>query len=59
MFTKITYEEENEDADGNTTGNKGIVGFYNSCYLVEMNQFVKNKCQNYTLNGGNSSRPQT
>lgn len=59
MFTNIEYEVEGEN--GEQSGNKGIIGFYNSCFISVMNQFVKNKCQSYTLggNGGNSSRPAT
>lgn len=58
MFTNIEYECENGENEGGNN-NRGIIGFYNSCFLVVMNHFVKNKCQNYSLGSGNSSRPST
>lgn len=56
MFTNIEYSCENGEADNN----KGIIGFYNSCYVVAMNSFVKNKCHTYTPGANNGlSRPST
>jgi hypothetical protein len=53
MFTKLSYQDENEDQS-----NGDIIAFYNSCYLLVMNQFVKNKCLNNPING-NGTRPPT
>lgn len=49
MFINIEYETEGEN--GNQSGNKGIIGFYNSCFILVMNQFVKKKCQVFNLGG--------
>lgn len=54
MFTNIEYQAENNEAEG---ASKGIIGFYNSCFLVVMNQSVKHKCLNYGVsNTGRVSR---
>jgi len=63
IFTSIEYDLQNVP-EANRNDKKDIIGFYNFCYIIEMNQFVKLRCQasmnaDNGNNGSGSSRPQT
>lgn len=58
MFTRVEWDCGEDGGQDETNGNRGIIQFYNQCFLVVMNQFVKNKCQPY-LTGTGTIRPLT
>ena len=55
MFTRINYEEQEIEHNGKAD----IIAFYNDCYIVEMNLYVKNKCLSNPINGSGNLRPPT
>lgn len=58
MFTRVEWDSGEDGGQDESNGNRGIIQFYNQCFLVVMNQFVKNKCQPY-LAGTGTIRPLT